>query len=200
MNNEKKCIIHYSASRRVLLFYSPKPCCQVWILIHLCLLNLRSFITFRPSTACSSSFPVAASVFAWLAVAGQNTQRPPARPKIYCESKQTHFSYSLNEAFHLPEFQAKLFSLRNWVLQIFPWFTRRVNEKCLTTTVQFQYYWTVLSLLDYPNEWYVNVDNDPAMVVLLHLKKAFTVYREPWDTFKKFMGFDWLRPAVSYFS
>ena len=26
----------------------------------------------------------------------------------YCESKQTCFSYSLDKAFHLPEFQAKL--------------------------------------------------------------------------------------------
>ena len=43
-----------------------------------------------------------------MAVAGQNTRRPPARPENYCESKQTYFSYSLDKAFHLPEFQAKL--------------------------------------------------------------------------------------------
>ena len=33
-NNEKRCIIHYWASRRVLLFCSPKPRSQVWILIY----------------------------------------------------------------------------------------------------------------------------------------------------------------------
>ena len=30
-----------------------------------------------------------------------------ARPENYCESKQTYFSYSLDKAFHSPEFQAK---------------------------------------------------------------------------------------------
>ena len=50
-----------------------------------------------------------------MAVAGQNTRRPPARPENYCESKQTYFSYSLNKAFHSPECQAKLFFTRNWV-------------------------------------------------------------------------------------
>ena len=50
-----------------------------------------------------------------MAVEGQNTRRPPARPENYCESKQTYFSYSLDKAFHSPEFQAKLFSTRNWV-------------------------------------------------------------------------------------
>ena len=50
-----------------------------------------------------------------MAVAGQNTRHPPARPENYCESKQTYFSYSLDKAFHLPEFQAKLFFTRNWV-------------------------------------------------------------------------------------
>ena len=50
-----------------------------------------------------------------MAVAGQNTRRPPARPENYCESKQTYFSYSLDKAFHLPEFQAKFFFTRNWV-------------------------------------------------------------------------------------
>ena len=44
-----------------------------------------------------------------MAVAGQNTRRPPARPENYCESKQTYFSCSLDKAFHSPEFQAKLF-------------------------------------------------------------------------------------------
>ena len=33
----------------------------------------------------------------------------------YFESKQDYFSYSLDKAFHLPEFQAKLFFTRNWV-------------------------------------------------------------------------------------
>ena len=33
---------------------------------------------------------------------------PPARLEHYCESKQTYFSYSLDKAFHSPEFQAKL--------------------------------------------------------------------------------------------
>ena len=37
------------------------------------------------------------------------------RPKNYCESKQTYFSYILDKAFHSPEFQAKLFFTRNWV-------------------------------------------------------------------------------------
>ena len=50
-----------------------------------------------------------------MAVAGQNTRRPPARPENYCESKQTYFSYILDKAFHSPEFQAKLFFTRNWV-------------------------------------------------------------------------------------
>ena len=45
-----------------------------------------------------------------MAVAGQNTRRPPARPENYCELKQTYFSYSLDKAFHSPEFQAKYFS------------------------------------------------------------------------------------------
>ena len=39
--------------------------------------------------------------------AGQNTRRPPVRSENYCESKQTYFSYSLDKAFHSPEFQAK---------------------------------------------------------------------------------------------
>ena len=49
-----------------------------------------------------------------MAVAGQNTRRPPARPENYCESKQTYFSYSLDKAFHFARvsgkiiFQAKL--------------------------------------------------------------------------------------------
>ena len=47
--------------------------------------------------------------------AGQNTRRRPARPENYCESKQTYFSYSLDKAFHSPEFQANLFFTRNWV-------------------------------------------------------------------------------------
>ena len=50
-----------------------------------------------------------------MAVARQNTRRPLARPQNYCESKQTYFSYSLDKAFHSPEFQAKLFFTRNWV-------------------------------------------------------------------------------------
>ena len=33
-----------------------------------------------------------------MAVAGQNTRRPPARPENYCESKQTYFSYTLDKA------------------------------------------------------------------------------------------------------
>ena len=50
-----------------------------------------------------------------MAMTGQNTQRSPARPENYCESKQTYFSYSLDKAFHSPEFQAKLFYAQNWV-------------------------------------------------------------------------------------
>ena len=38
------------------------------------------------------------------AVPGQNTRHPPAQPENYCESKQTYFSYSVDKAFHLPEF------------------------------------------------------------------------------------------------
>ena len=35
---------------------------------------------------------------------------PPARTENYCESNQTYFSYSLDKAFHSPEFfLAKLF-------------------------------------------------------------------------------------------
>ena len=48
-----------------------------------------------------------------MAVAGQNTGRPPAQPENYCESKQTYFSYSLDKAFYSPEFQAKLFFTRD---------------------------------------------------------------------------------------
>ena len=41
---------------------------------------------------------------------------PPQRDqKYYCESKETYFSYSLDKAFHLPEFRAKLFFKGNWV-------------------------------------------------------------------------------------
>ena len=45
-----------------------------------------------------------------MAVAGQNTRHPPARPENYCESKQTYFSYSLDKVFHSPKiiFHAKL--------------------------------------------------------------------------------------------
>ena len=50
-----------------------------------------------------------------LAVAGGNTQRPPARTENYCESKQTYFNYSLDRSFDLPEFQVKLFFTRNWL-------------------------------------------------------------------------------------
>ena len=50
-----------------------------------------------------------------MAVEVQNTRRPPARPENYCESKQTYFSYSLDKTFHSPEFQAKIFFMRNWV-------------------------------------------------------------------------------------
>ena len=45
----------------------------------------------------------------WPWRARQNTRRPPARPENYYESKQTYFSYSLDKAFHSPEFQAKKF-------------------------------------------------------------------------------------------
>ena len=48
-----------------------------------------------------------------LAVAGENTQRPLAGPKNYCESNQTCFTYSLEKGFHLPEFHAKLSFTRN---------------------------------------------------------------------------------------
>ena len=48
-----------------------------------------------------------------MVVVGKNTRRPLARPENYCESTQTYFSYSLNEALHSPEFQAKLFFTRN---------------------------------------------------------------------------------------
>ena len=47
------------------------------------------------------------------AVAGQNTRCPAAPQENYCESNQTYFSYSLDKAFHSPEFQAKLFFTRN---------------------------------------------------------------------------------------
>ena len=50
-----------------------------------------------------------------MAVAEQNIRRPPARPENYCESKQIHFSFSLDKAFHLPKFLAKLFFKLNWV-------------------------------------------------------------------------------------
>ena len=44
-----------------------------------------------------------------MAVAGQNTRRPPARPENYCESKQTYFSYSLDKAFTRQSFQQNYF-------------------------------------------------------------------------------------------
>ena len=50
-----------------------------------------------------------------MAVVVQTYRRPSARPENYCESKQIYFSYSLDEAFHSPEFHAKLFFTRNWV-------------------------------------------------------------------------------------
>ena len=31
----------------------------------------------------------------------------PSAARNYCESKETYFSYSLDKAFHSPEFQAK---------------------------------------------------------------------------------------------
>ena len=42
-----------------------------------------------------------------MAVGGQNTRRPQALPGNYFEPKQTYFRYSLDKAFHSPEFQAK---------------------------------------------------------------------------------------------
>ena len=38
---------------------------------------------------------------------------PQRGQKNSCESKQTNFSYSLDKAFHLPEFRAKLYFTRN---------------------------------------------------------------------------------------
>ena len=35
---------------------------------------------------------------------------PTARPENYCESKQTYFSYSFDNVFHLPEFQVHRFT------------------------------------------------------------------------------------------
>ena len=51
-----------------------------------------------------------------MAVAGQNTRRPSssAAGKLLW-IKANLFSYSLDKAFHSPEFQAKLFFTRNWV-------------------------------------------------------------------------------------
>ena len=40
---------------------------------------------------------------------------PQLDQKYYCESKETCFSYSLDKAFHLPEFRANLFFKGNWV-------------------------------------------------------------------------------------
>ena len=45
-----------------------------------------------------------------MAVAGQNTRRPPARPENYCESKQTYLSDSLDKAFHLQSSTQNYFS------------------------------------------------------------------------------------------
>ena len=145
------------------------------MILHLWLLNLGSFITFRPCTACSSSGCLSFRVTGRGGTKYSATHAT-ARPKIKFivnQSKPILVLVSIKPFMHLPEFQAKLFFLRNWVFQSFPWFKRRGNEKCLTTTDQFQYYRTVLSFVDYPNEWYVNVDHDLAMVVLLYLKKTF---------------------------
>ena len=66
-----------------------------------------------------------------LAVVGENTHCPPAGTENYCESKQTYFSYSLDKAFHLLEFQAKLF------------FTRyRVGGFYWDSLLLIQIYWT----------------------------------------------------------
>ena len=51
----------------------------------------------------------------WLGVAGQNTQRLTTRLENYpggnyCESKQTYFSCSFDNVFHLPEFQVHRFT------------------------------------------------------------------------------------------
>ena len=69
-----------------------------------------------------------------MAVAGQNTRRPPARPENYCESKETYFSYSLDKAFHSPEFQAKLFFTRNWVGDFY-WDSLLNNEAVFSTKI-----------------------------------------------------------------
>ena len=69
-----------------------------------------------------------------MAVAGQNTRRPPARPENYCESKETYFSYSLDKAFHSPEFQAKLFFMRNWVGGFY-WDSLLNNEAVFPTKI-----------------------------------------------------------------
>ena len=45
-----------------------------------------------------------------MAVAGQNTRRPPARPENSCESKQTYFSDSLDKAFTRQSFRQNYFS------------------------------------------------------------------------------------------
>ena len=63
-----------------------------------------------------------------MAVAGQNTRRPPARPENYGEPKQTYFSYSLDKAFHSPEFQQNYFSREiEWAV-----FTETTSFKCPT--------------------------------------------------------------------
>ena len=45
---------------------------------------------------------------------GRTYSAPPVKTENYYESKQTYFSYGLDKAFHLPEFQAKLFFTRHW--------------------------------------------------------------------------------------
>ena len=50
-----------------------------------------------------------------MAMAGKKNSCFLARPENNFESKQTYFSYSPNKGFHPPEFQAKLFFMRNWV-------------------------------------------------------------------------------------
>ena len=72
-----------------------------------------------------------------MALAGQNTQRPPVRPENYYESKQTYFIYSLDKAFHSPEFQAKKFFFsQNWV-GFFYWDSLLSKQKRAKTWLQW---------------------------------------------------------------
>ena len=77
-NKTKKCIIHCWASGWFLLFYSPKPCSQVWILIY------RNWSIVQLGSSFGSSFFLSPMKVAggnpWPLVTALSTHSPPPSP------------------------------------------------------------------------------------------------------------------------